>query len=217
MDVAGLERIINWNLTPIRVQQFPAGIAQWLEALQAELGQHGAQALRGAAPSSGRYGARGSVRSSCCAPSRPVRSRSPGSHWPPDTGSAARWSAGFPVSRVCRGWRHSSASGVRDSARRLGLAQASRHLRLAARHEHHEARLLAQAECDGVVGRGIAGVQRRHHIDSAPAAPPHRPHRPRSGSGTTCARSPAARRARATSPPARAASRRRRCVRCRVP
>ena len=49
---------------------------------------------------------------------------------------------------------------------RLGLAQAGRHLGLAAGHQHHEARLLGEAEGDRVVGGGVAGMQRGHDVDA---------------------------------------------------
>ena len=48
----------------------------------------------------------------------------------------------------------------------LVLAQAGGQLGLAAGHQHHGLRLLGQTEGDGVVGGGVAGVQRSHHVDA---------------------------------------------------
>ena len=49
-------------------------------------------------------------------------------------------------------------------AQRLGLAQAGRDFGLATRHDHHCLGFLLQAEGNCIVGRGIAGMQRRDHV-----------------------------------------------------
>ena len=48
----------------------------------------------------------------------------------------------------------------------LVLAQETGGLGLATRHQHHVAGLLLQAKGDRIVGGGIAGVQRRHHVNA---------------------------------------------------
>jgi hypothetical protein len=72
----------------------------------------------------------------------------------------------LPNSRVWIGWRQSSASGVFANACVLVLAQHGGDLGLAAGHEHDELRLLVQREADGVVGGGVAGVQRGDDVDA---------------------------------------------------
>ena len=47
----------------------------------------------------------------------------------------------------------------------LGLAQACRYLGLAARHQHHGPGLLFQPEGYRIIGRRVAGVQGRDHIE----------------------------------------------------
>jgi hypothetical protein len=47
----------------------------------------------------------------------------------------------------------------------LVTPQAGRHFSLAARHQHHGPGLLLKAEGNGVIGRGIAGMQGSDHIN----------------------------------------------------
>ena len=51
--------------------------------------------------------------------------------------------------------------------RALAVAEKRRDLGLAAGNKHDEARLLMQGEANGIVGGGIAGVQRGHNVDLA--------------------------------------------------
>ena len=71
----------------------------------------------------------------------------------------------LPSSRVCRGWRQSSASGVLATARPRLLRKSSGHFGLAAGDQHHVFGALLQAEGDGVVGGGVAGVQGGDDVD----------------------------------------------------
>ena len=48
---------------------------------------------------------------------------------------------------------------------RLVLVQSPGQLGLAAGHQHHVLGFLLQAKGDGVVGGGVAGVQRGDHVD----------------------------------------------------
>ena len=56
--------------------------------------------------------------------------------------------------------------GCARQLQRLALAQAGSHFGLAAGHDDHRACLFLQAEGNGIVGGGVAGMQRGHHINA---------------------------------------------------
>ena len=63
------------------------------------------------------------------------------------------------------GWRQRSVSGGGAEGDVLARTQGGGDFGLAARHEHDEARAAGEGEAQGVVGGGVAGVQRGDDVD----------------------------------------------------